>query len=134
MTIATATSSANRRGSCVVRLFLLGESINGGHLSFDGNDRVVGNTDDLVARAPGRNGMHTDLIRAGRLCDSNRTLAVSYDDEWSQNAGNVQCLWLGQRQVHGRHDLVVHSDDGHRASCAVHNLSLIHISEPTRPY
>src|SRR5450756_1084259 len=82
MTIATAASSANRRVACVVRFLLLGDCIDAGPFSFDGNDHVVGNTDDLVARAPGRNSMHADLVRTSRRRDPDRAFAVSYDDDY----------------------------------------------------
>src|SRR5450830_1093256 len=105
MTIATAASSANRRVACVVRFLLLSDSIDAGPFSFDGNDHVVGNTDDLVARAPGRNSMHADLVRTSRRRDPDRAFAVSYDDERSQHTRYAQRLHLVQRQIHCRDDL-----------------------------
>ena len=39
----------------------------------------------------------------------------------------------GERRRRGRHDQD-HEDDQHRGAFALVGLSLIHISEPTRPY
>src|SRR5450756_267653 len=121
MTIATAASNANRRVSCVVRFLLLSESIDASPFSFDGNDHAVGYTDDLVARAPGRNGMHADLVRAGRLCDSDGALAISDDHERSQYTRYVQRLDIARRQIHTRDDLAVHLDNRQGTRCTVHD-------------
>src|SRR5450756_1219921 len=121
MTIATAASSANRMVACVVRFLLLSESIDAGPFSLDGNDHVVGNTDDLVAGAPGWNRMHADLVRTSRRRDSDGAFAVSYDDERSHHTRYAQRLDLVRRQIHCRDDLAVHLDNRQGTGCTVHD-------------